>query len=129
MILEITDKTIERAVGVLMLIAEDYSGLVWDAIEDYGEYDEDDMIATVWGRAVDNERIDSEYFYDMKCDEDQFEHCLVLLRELNLVTNNQFVKIHELFNEFMAYRANWDNVDKWREKLKSTITDCIKNKE
>ena len=112
-----------------MLIAEDYSGLVWDAIEDYGEYDEDDMIAEVWGRAADNERIDSEYFYDMKCDEDEFEHCLVLLRELNLVTNNQFVKIHELFREFMAYRADWDNVDKWLERLKSTITDCIKNKE
>lgn len=129
MILEITDKTIERAVGVLMSIAEDYSGLVWDAIEDYGEYEEDDMIAEVWGRAVDNERIDSEYFYDMKCDEDEFEHCLVLLRQLDLVTNNQFCDIMTLFSSFMAYHADWDNVDKWREKLKSTITDCIKNKE
>lgn len=129
MILEITDKTIERVVGVFMSIAKDYSGLVWDAIEDYGEYDADDMIATVWGRAVDNERIDSEYFYDMKCDEDEFEHCLVLLRQLELVTNNQFCDIMTLFRSFMAYRADWDNVDKWREKLKSTITDCIKNKE
>lgn len=129
MILEITDKVIERAVGVLMSIAEDYSGLVWDAIEDYGEYDADDMIATVWQETIDAERVDSEYWNDVKCDEDEFEQCLVLLRELNLVTNNQFVKIHELFNEFMAYRADWDNVDKWLERLKSTITDCIKNKE
>ena len=128
-ILEIDDKMLERVVGEFALIAEDFSSLMWDAIEEHAEYDEDDTIGEAWWKAVETERVDSEYFEESKHDEAIFEHCLVLLRELNLVTNNGFVQIMDRFRDFMSYPADESSVDKWRKKLKESIIKCITNKE
>lgn len=122
----ITDDVLEHILCTMLLVAENYSAIVWGIVSRYSS----DSTATIrYGWESELHHLDDMTLATKSSAEDVFTGQLDILRDLKVIDYAGFDEILTEFHSLMGYPAKQDSVNQWLYDLERKMALVINNQE